>query len=70
MRKNLAPAHKCRSDKVKMCRKKKTFLFVPLKKFAKWNSIFTILNNPCKFERYRLKKMALGTNGLNKKKPP
>jgi hypothetical protein len=30
----------------------------------KWNSIFTILSNPCKFERYRLKKMALGTNGL------
>jgi hypothetical protein len=41
--------------------------FCPFKKsLKKWNSILTNLKIPCKFERYRLRKMALDTNGLKR----
>jgi hypothetical protein len=35
-------------------------------KQKKWNPVFTILQLPCKFQQNRLKKVAVGLNGINK----
>jgi hypothetical protein len=64
-RKQIRPRHICAVPKRSKCAGKKNIFICPFKKnFKKWNSILTILKIPCKFERYRLRKMALGTNGL------
>jgi hypothetical protein len=44
--------------------------FFPLhlrKKIKKWNSNFTFINVPCKFQKDRPKKVAMGINGLKHK---
>jgi hypothetical protein len=44
---------------------KKTFFPLHLrKKIKKWNSNFTFINVPCKFQKDRPKKVAMGINGL------
>jgi hypothetical protein len=35
-------------------------------KQKKWNSVFTIIQIPCKFQQNRLKKVAVGLNGLRR----
>jgi hypothetical protein len=42
------------------------FVRIPFKnKTKKWNSVFTIIIVPCKFQQNLYQKMALGTNGFN-----
>jgi hypothetical protein len=59
----------CTVKKYKKSLNVNIFVRIPFKnKTKKWNSIFTIISVPCKFQQNVSQKMALGTNRLNAKK--